>query len=269
MRGAPHAGAAVILGSGLTLDDSRLAVRERIGYHELGWPVTEVPGHPSMLTLADVRSGGSPADETRAPVLIAAGRPHRYEGWSDEELERPARDLVAAGAGRLLLACACGALRPDLRRGDLCMATELVDLQRSPGTEPERQPLCPPAAAQRAAAAGRKAAQLMKPRSPDAAGAVSPRVLAIGAYAAVTGPHYETPAEAGWLAGMADVVGMSAAPEVRAARSLGAQVRLLAVVTNVSGASLGHGEVLHAGAQLGGVLTAVVAALLLDEESWR
>jgi len=38
-----------------------------------------------------------------------------------------------------------------------------------------------------------------------------------GAYVSVCGPQFETPAEVAWLAGYGDVVGMSAAPEARAA----------------------------------------------------
>lgn len=261
MPGLPQAERAVILGSGLALGQDRFVGRERIPYGELGWPVTGVPGHPSVVTVATSASDG-------ATVLLAGGRPHRYEGWTDEELERPARDLLAAGVTRLLLICACGALRPDLSRGDLCVAGEVVDLQRPPEREADRLRLCSAAAATAAAARAAEAAAASAGPSAAASAGPSARVLAVNAYAAVAGPHYETPAEAAWLAGLADVVGMSAAPEARAAREYGIGARLLAVVTNASGESLGHGEVLHTGAGLGSALTAVVAALLQDEELW-
>ena len=86
---------------------------------------------------------------------------------------------------------------------------------------------------------------------------------------AVPGPRYETPAEAAWLRRYGDVVGMSTAAEVRAAGRHGLPVRVLSLVTNVSGAALGHAEVLAAGGLLaeglgrglGALAAAFVAAL--------
>jgi len=272
MTRLPAAQRAVILGSGLSLGADRFEVRGLVPYVELEWPVTGVPGHPSVVTVAALvpparQAGGTAAvaGEGSALVLVAGGRPHRYEGWSDDDLERPARDLIAAGVERLLLVCACGALRDDLRRGDLCVVGEVVDLQRAPQSGGERLPLCSEGIA--ASVADRAARAAAVTGLPAAGGPAL--VRAVAAYAAVAGPQYETPAEAGWLAGLADVVGMSAAPEVRAAHSAGARVRLLAVVTNASGASLGHSDVLDAGARLGPLLTAVVSSLLEDEELWQ
>jgi purine-nucleoside phosphorylase len=56
-----------------------------------------------------------------------------------------------------------------------------------------------------------------------------------GVYAALRGPHYETPAEIAMLrtAG-ADLVGMSTALEAIAARHLGAEVLGLSLVTNLA-----------------------------------
>jgi purine nucleoside phosphorylase len=83
-----------------------------------------------------------------------------------------------------------------------------------------------------------------------------------GRYAAVWGPQYETPAEAAWLAGLADAVGMSGAPEVRAARRLGLPAVMVAAIVNRSSGALDHEEVLRAGASLQVGLQAALAALL-------
>ena len=54
------------------------------------------------------------------------------------------------------------------------------------------------------------------------------------------GPQFETPAEAAWLAGLGDVVGMSAAPEVRAGAPPRASWCVLALaVLNRSGGAVG------------------------------
>jgi purine-nucleoside phosphorylase len=75
--------------------------------------------------------------------------------------------------------------------------------------------------------------------------------LAEGVYAALPGPHYETPAEIRMLrtAG-ADMVGMSTALEAIAARHLGAEVLGVSLVTNpaagLTDQPLDHREVLAA-----------------------
>jgi purine-nucleoside phosphorylase len=91
--------------------------------------------------------------------------------------------------------------------------------------------------------------------------------LAEGVYAALPGPHYETPAEIAMLrAAGADLVGMSTALEAIAARHLGALVLGLSLVTNlaagVSPEPLDHAEVLAAGAAAVPRLGRLLAALL-------
>ncbi len=94
--------------------------------------------------------------------------------------------------------------------------------------------------------------------------------LAEGVYAALPGPHFETPAEIAMLrAAGADLVGMSTALEAIAARHLGASVLCLSLVTNlaagVSPAPLDHAEVLAAGSaavpRIGGLLAALLPRL--------
>jgi purine-nucleoside phosphorylase len=73
-----------------------------------------------------------------------------------------------------------------------------------------------------------------------------------GVYAALPGPHFETPAEIRMLRTMgADLVGMSTALEAIAARAAGAEVFGLSLVTNlaagITGEPLNHEEVLEAG----------------------
>ena len=94
--------------------------------------------------------------------------------------------------------------------------------------------------------------------------------LAEGVYAALPGPHYETPAEVRMLRGLgADLVGMSTALEAIAARAEGLEVLGISLVTNlaagITGEPLDHAEVLAAGAaaaeRVGGLLAQVVGRL--------
>ncbi len=84
-----------------------------------------------------------------------------------------------------------------------------------------------------------------------------------GTYVAVAGPQFETPAEVEWLAGHGDVVGMSGAPEVRAAHDDGASCCLLALVANRAAAVGSHEDVLAVGALLAGVLASALTAVVL------
>jgi purine-nucleoside phosphorylase len=238
----PHA--AVVYGSGLWALPAGARVDDEVPYDALGWPAGSVPGHQSVLRLATAHVAGG--RELR--LALACGRPHRYEGWSDQELETPVRALAAAGVTRLVLTNSCGALRPEAAVGRAVVCSAVVDLQRPPvGDEPERLRLCADAAA------GRVAAALGGDAMPGA-----------GAYVSVCGPQFETPAEVAWLAGYGDVVGMSAAPEARASAASGVECVLLALVANVAAAVGSHDDVLAAGDRLaellaGGLTQALVA----------
>ena len=88
-------------------------------YEELGWPRTAVPGHGNVLQLVELTAGAARG----LRLALACGRPHGYEGWSREELERPVRDLAAAGVSRFVLTNSCGALRPAVTPGEVVACT--------------------------------------------------------------------------------------------------------------------------------------------------
>jgi purine-nucleoside phosphorylase len=230
----PHL--AAVYGSGLWALPEAGRVVDEVPYDALGWPSGSVPGHLNVLRLATVPAGGG--RELR--LALACGRPHRYEGWSDGELEAPVRALAAAGVSRLVLTNSCGALRPGAGVGRAVVCSTIVDLQRPPdGEAPEILRLCDEAEAARVAEA------LGEDAAPGA-----------GAYVSVCGPQFETPAEVAWLAGYGDVVGMSAAPEARAAAATGVECYLLGLVANVAAAVDSHADVLAAGGRLAGLLAA-------------
>jgi purine-nucleoside phosphorylase len=236
-----RADAAVVFGSGLESLPSGATVDDELNYAELGWPRTAVPGHGNRLRLTRVPTG----DGAGLRLALACGRPHGYEGWSRADLERPVRDLVIAGVGRLLLTNSCGALRPDVVPGAIVVCAEVVDLQAPPVVaDPPRLPVC---SAEQAAAV---------------AESLAPATARGGAYVAVAGPQFETPAEVQWLAGYGAVVGMSAAPEVRAARAAGATTCLLALVVNRAAAVGSHEDVLACAGRLASGLSAGLAGAL-------
>lgn len=241
---AVRADVAVVFGSGLAAVPHGALIERQYALADFGWPAPAVAGHGSTLVLA--RLGG---DGVAAGVRLALvhGRPHLYEGWSAAELERTVSDLAAWGIRRFLLSNACGSLAEGIAVGDVVVGTEVVDLQAPPVDAPPRLPVCDPVAAARVAAA----------LAPGIAGRC-------GVYVAVPGPQYETPAEVEWLGRHGDVVGMSTAPEVRAALRAEAELCLLSLVVNRAAAVGSHQEVLATAARfrarVGGSLAAVLAA---------
>ena len=233
--------AAVVFGSGLESLPPGATVEDELAYGELGWPCTAVPGHANRLRLVRMPAAGSAG----LRLALACGRPHGYEGWSRAELERPVSDLVAAGAGRVLLTNSCGALRPEIDVGAIVTCVDVVDLQAPPvGPTPPRMPVC---TAEQAAAV---------------AASLASAPVCVGAYVAVAGPQFETPAEVRWLAAYGDVVGMSAAPEVRVARAAGAGCCLLALVVNRAAEVGSHEDVLACAGRLATTLSAGLAGAL-------
>ena len=237
---AVAAHAAGVFGSGLAGLPPGAVVRDELTYEQLGWPCTAVPGHGNVLRLVELESGGAAA----LRLALACGRPHGYEGWSRELLERPVHSLAAAGVSRFVLTNSTGALRAVVTPGEIVACSAVVDLQAPPaGSAPPILEVCSAAEAALAAAA-------------------APLPARTGVYVAVAGPQFETPAEVSWMARHGDVVGMSAAPEVRAARAAGAACCVLALVVNRAAAVGSHEEVLAVGGRLAGMLAAGLGAVV-------
>lgn len=187
-------------------------------------------------------------------VLVLVGRVHAYEGHDLGEVVHPVRTACAAGATVVVLTNAAGGLRPEYRVGQPVLISDHLNLTaRSPLTGPQFVDLV----------------DAYSPRLRALAREVDP-TLAEGVYAAVPGPHFETPAEIRMLRTLgADLVGMSTVHETIAARAAGAEVLAVSLVTNpaagMTADPVRHDDVLAAGrdsaTRLGGLLAAVIAAL--------
>jgi purine-nucleoside phosphorylase len=187
-------------------------------------------------------------------VLLFLGRTHLYEGRGVEAVVHGVRTAAAAGARTVLLTNAAGGLDPAHRVGQAVVISDHLNLTA-------RSPLVGPAFVD--------LTDLYSARLRALAREVDPS-LAEGVYAALPGPHYETPAEIRMLRTLgADLVGMSTALEAIAARAAGAEVFGLSMVTNaaagMTGEALDHVDVVEAGraaaARLGGFLVELVGRL--------
>jgi purine-nucleoside phosphorylase len=187
-------------------------------------------------------------------VLVFIGRIHAYEGHELRHVVHPVRAACAAGAHTVVLTNAAGGLREDFTVGQPVLISDHLNLTaRSPLVGAEFVDLV----------------DAYSPRLRAIAHEIDPS-LAEGVYAALPGPHYETPAEIRMLRILgADLVGMSTVHETIAARAAGAQVLGVSLVTNLAagmtGRPLSHDEVLEAGRQsatrMGSLLSAVIARL--------
>ncbi len=220
----------VILGSGLGGYADRPPILAALSYADIpGFSPCSVPGHGGRLVVTD-RGGRS--------VAILQGRLHRYEGHSLEAVTRPVRVLAALGVKTLIVTCAAGALT-DWPPGTVMLIADHLNLMGD-------NPLVGP---------GHRFVEMAEAYDPELRRLAEQAAQSLGltlrqgVLAAVTGPSYETGAEAAMLARLgAQAVSMSTVPEVIVARSLGLRVFGLALLTNRAGTTLesgaGHGQVL-------------------------
>jgi purine-nucleoside phosphorylase len=252
---------AVVLGSGWApAADAIGAPAAEFPLDELGgFAQPSVPGHLPMarsVLLGSIR------------VLVYLGRTHLYEGHPVDSVVHGVRTAAAAGCRAIVLTNAAGGINPSYRVGQPVLLSDHLNLTgRSPlfGAEP------PDGYASRFV----DLTAVYSPRLRALANQVDPD-LAEGVYAALPGPHYETPAEIRMLrAAGADLVGMSTALEAIAARHLGLEVLGISLVTNpaagLAASELDHAEVIAAGrdsaARVGALLGQILPGVLTSRSS--
>jgi purine-nucleoside phosphorylase len=250
--GSPSHDVAIVLGSGwqAVADGLGPAEAERATAGLPGFAAPTVAGHHGRLRSLTVG---------KQRVLLLIGRTHLYEGRSPAEVVHPVRAAVLAGARVVIVTNAAGGLDPTMRAGQAVLIRDHLNLT---GASP-LSGAAPPAGYR-----GRfvDLTHLYPAELRMLAREVDPG-LTEGVYAALRGPHYETPAEVAMLRLLgADLVGMSTALEAIAAHHLGASVLGISLVTNlaagVSPTPLDHEEVLAAGDAAAPFLAELLAGVL-------
>jgi len=244
---------AVVLGSGLgdaVLGD--LVVEEEFAFDELpGFPPPSVaiPGHARRMVIGELFG-------TAAAVF--RGRIHLYEGHGVGPTTLIPRLAAGLGAGGIVVTNAAGGLRSTMRPGQLMLLRDHLNFMgvnplagwHFPDGTPAFVPL-PEVYDAALASTVREAAEGLGLE------------LLEGVYAGLSGPSFETPAETRFLGDAgADAVGMSTVPEAVAAVALGLRVLGISCITNVSGTSHGHDEVLAAARGAAGDLRDILKAVL-------
>ncbi len=249
--GAAGFDAVVVLGSGWRYAADAIGVPEvEVPLAELGdFKQPTVGGHTPSVRY--VKAG-------QRRVLVYLGRIHLYEGHDPHTVTHGVRTAIAAGCRTVVLTNAAGGINPGYAVGQPVLISDHLNLTgRSPlsGPLPEHVP-----------SRFTDLTEVYSRRLRSAARELDPS-LAEGVYAALPGPHYETPAEIRMLRGAgADLVGMSTVIEAIAARHLGAEVLAISLVSNpaagLSDQPLAHQDVLAATGASAGRVGALLADLL-------
>jgi purine-nucleoside phosphorylase len=251
----PRHDVAVVLGSGWA------PAADALGFADAEVPLSDLGGFPPPTV-----GGHSPvvrslrAGDVR--VLVFLGRVHLYEGHDPATVVHGVRTAVAAGCQVVVLTNAAGGIRDGYQVGQPVVISDHLNLTgRSPLGGPPPPDGYPPRFTD---LTGLYSARL---RALAAEADGSGEGLAEGVYAALPGPHYETPAEIRMLRTLgADLVGMSTVLEAIAARHLGAEVLAISLVSNLAAGLAPHGldhlEVVAAGQAAAGRMGSLLAGLL-------
>ncbi len=244
----------LVLGSGLGGFADSLTDAARIPFHEIpAFPRSTAIGHAGQMVIGNAGT---------VPVAVMQGRVHLYEGYSPQQVAFPMRVFGRMGIHSVILTNAAGGINLNYQQGALVLIRDHINLQ---GTNPLVGP----------------SDDRFGVRFPDMTHAYAKDYRAVakeeaaklgmnlheGVYAALLGPSYETPAEINYLRIIgADLVGMSTAFEVIAARHLGIKVLAISCVTNMAAGildqPLSHQEVMETGERVKSSFEALLRAVL-------
>lgn len=220
------------------------------------WPPSTVVGHAGRLALGTWCG---------VPVAALSGRSHRYEGYTLDRVTFAVRVMRALGARTMVFTNAVGAIHPELRPGDVMLATGHLNFigKRGLFTRDEL----------RERRDGIRVADPYHPRvraALVAAAAEAGVKLHQGVLMGGHGPTYETAAEVRMAARLgADVACMSTVHEVMLAAQLDCEAASLSCVTNratgLSTTKLTHTEVTEVADQVAGKLRRVLERFLEGE----
>jgi purine-nucleoside phosphorylase len=224
----------IVLGSGLgpalgedLIEDASFAFTDLPGF-----PPPGVPGHAGRLILGDLAG---------VPVVAFSGRVHVYEGHGIDVPALLPRLAAELGASTMVVTAAVGGLEPGVDAGTVIVLRDHLNMMGVVPLQGWRYPDGMPAFVNAQAVYDPAIGELSFAR----AQALEIR-SAMGVYAAVRGPAFETPAEVGMLRQLgATVVGMSMVPEALPAHALRMRVLGLCSLTNAFGEHVTHEEVIR------------------------
>lgn len=247
-----EASVAIVLGSGLGGLADVIESPAAIAYDQIpGFRRASAGGHRGQLILGDLEG---------VRVVAMAGRLHRYEGWTNDDIAFPIQLMAAMGASRLIVSNAAGGVSPKLQVGDIVVIRDHINWMGGRFSwNRDADFHCP-------VRSGEVYDSEMSQLAVDVG--VRENFNAVpGTYLATLGPTYETRSEYRMMRKLgADVAGMSTVPEVLAASRLQLRVLGLSMVSNVANPDVAvvanHEEVLAAGQAAAVKMEEIVRAVL-------
>ena len=228
--------AGIILGSGLSGLTRAITDPIRIPFGDIpNFASSTAKGHRGELVFGTLAG---------KPVVAMAGRFHRYEGWTFDQVTFPVEVISMLGARNLIVSNAAGGLRHHFHVGDVMLIRDHINFL------PARE------SAQPFALRGTSPYDPHMAETALRCGREHNFSVHQGTYLATLGPSYETRAEYRMMRRLgADCVGMSTVPEVLVAQRCGMRVLALSMISNVarpdapqgSASETTHAEVLEAG----------------------
>lgn len=248
----------MVSGSGLAVDLVGATGLEARLEQVVPFEVRGVAGHPLEFQILEPRRGKF--------VAYQRGRVHSYQGYDANETVFVIRLAAMLGARRLVMTNAAGGVHSSQSPGELALIRDHLNLT---GMNPLR---------------GRLPDE-WGPQFPDLLDAYDAELreharglaerlgieCSTGVYAAFAGPSFETPAEVAMARVLgADLVGMSTALEVIAARHMGMRCLCISLISNlaagVAETPVDHSEVLASSAAAATRVQALLDALLASSE---
>ncbi|GEM69534.1 purine nucleoside phosphorylase [Sphingobacterium mizutaii NBRC 14946 = DSM 11724] len=210
----------IILGTGLGKLVEEIEVEFQMMYSNIpNFPISTVEFHTGKLIFGTLNG---------RKVVAMQGRLHYYEGYSMQEITFPVRVMKGLGIQKLFVSNASGSLNPDIRKGDIGIIEDHINLlPDNPlrGTNDED----------------------LGPRFPDMSQPYNFKMIEQGmeiasnlgyrthkvVYVSAPGPNLETRAEYRYMRIIGgDIVGMSTVPEVIVANHMGLPVFAISVITD-------------------------------------
>ncbi|XP_062320904.1 purine nucleoside phosphorylase 4b [Osmerus eperlanus] len=216
---------AVVCGSGLGLLADSATNKQTFHYTDIpNFPVSTVPGHEGCLVFGNVKDKS---------CVFMQGRFHLYEGYSLCKVTFPVRIFKLLGVETIIVTNASGGLCQDFKVGDIMIIKDHINLPGFAG----QHPLCGPNderfGIRFPCMSDAYSKDLRKLAMDISAELGYSNFVQEGVYCMVSGPNFETIAEARMLQILGcDSVGMSTVPEVTVAKHCGLRVFGLSLITN-------------------------------------
>jgi len=215
----------LVFGSGLGNIAETIKNPVFIPYHEIPeWPLSTVHGHDGRLVIGELEG---------QTVVAQQGRAHFFEGYSMQQITFPMRVMGSLGIKTVILTNAAGSCDHNYRKGDIMMLNDHINFPGMVGNNPLMGANDDSIGPRFLGLAQTYDKELRKKAR---AIAISNKIpLREGIYAALSGPHYETPAEIRMLKLIgANAVGMSTVHEVLVARHMGIRVMAFSGITDMA-----------------------------------